>query len=230
MKLPKILAHLMGLFLCCFSGSSWSQKKIPVSKAKDSVSTPQLSLEKKSQVFVVDSSQSLVTLRMSHNVLGRFDTLARNALRGHIEVGQSGEVKAKTLEFVVDQLSSLIGLRDRHMKEDFLESKKFPLIFLRNGASTLIRTVTPPKEGAEFSGLLTVKQIESKVKGQSFLRIEDDLLIGRVEFSTRLSEFKISPPSYMGVGVKDEVNVISEITARPDLSDIEDPDLSSSDF
>ncbi len=101
---------------------------------------------------------------------------------------------------------------------------------MKDSVSKLLSGPTSTAPSQSFEGRLWVKQIEGRIKGESRLRIEDELLVGSIEFEGKLSSFSITPPTYMGVGVKDDLKILVELTCRPDLSELATPDLNATDF
>jgi polyisoprenoid-binding protein YceI len=173
-------------------------------------------------LFDVDSEQTLITLRMSHSVLGRFDTNARSALKGSVTMNQKENfLRAQLLEFKPSQLNSLIGLRDTHLKEDYLEVKTYPSILVQDTEMKIFRKGVSPQEGEPFTATLVVKGKAVKVNGWSQVTYEEDTLLGSFKIKAKISDFGISNPSYMGVGVRDEFEVLVDFKGRPDLSEVD---------
>jgi hypothetical protein len=198
-------------------------KELPAATAK--ASTPVGPLPKPNEqapkddanVYTIDPDLSVVTVRMTHSVLGRFDTDAKQGLSGTLILSDDGRVSAQRIEFKVASLRSLIPLRDDHMKNDYLEMQKYPIVVL-TGMQT--RLSSPAGHSMPFSGTLIVKGVASPVKGSAKLRlVQDEILRGTVEFDTKVSAFPIKKPDYKGVGVKDEFKILVDLYARPDLKE-----------
>jgi polyisoprenoid-binding protein YceI len=181
------------------------------------------------QNYEIDSEQTVVTLRMSHSVLGRFDTNARDALKGRVQVNPSqGTLRVEKLVFLPEKLTSLIGLRDDHLKDDYLEVKKHPQIFFDGTTLPLFLKGKSNASVESFKGILTLKGQPVEVTGLAKVIFDEDMLKGEATMKTRISLFPIKTPRYMGVGVKDEIEILLEFKARPDLSAVDIP--SESDF
>lgn len=106
--------------------------------------------------------------------------------------GMSGiEISA---EVVLDTCDTGIELRNRHMKEKYLETAKFPKAelsgFLMDGST-------------DFNGRLTVHGKTVEVKGEHF--------DGSLRFKTRISDHGIGVPSFLGVTVADEVHIEAQM-------------------
>ncbi len=183
------------------------------------------------ETYQIDSEQSVVTLRMTHSLLGRFDTNARDALMGQIRVDTAkNQLVVGRLEFKPEKLSSLISLRDDHLKEDYLEVKKFPLIVFEGATLSIYSKAKSPPDGESFKGKVTVKGQTEEIQGHSKVTFEEDSLKGEVKLKLKITQFPIKNPKYMGVGVKDDVEVLIDLRALSDLSSTEDLKLNVKDF
>jgi polyisoprenoid-binding protein YceI len=105
-------------------------------------------------------------------------------------VKQSGDaIKA---EVDLDSCDTGISLRNKHMKEKYLDIAKFP-------KATFSGSVT--EKGVE--GIFSIHGVDSKISGSR--------TGNTIEFSTKVSNHKIEVPSFLGVTVADEVKVQVEI-------------------
>jgi len=96
-----------------------------------------------------------------------------------------------TLE--LDTLKTGIDLRDRHMRDKYFETKKYPRATLRSGKA----------QGGKFEGELEVHGKTKKISGP--YEVKGQKITGK--FKCALSDFGIAAAKYMGVGVDDEVEV-----------------------
>lgn len=131
---------------------------------------------------------------------------ARTAgVEGQVSPGAGGVLEGR----VAVDLSSLetgIALRDRHMKETYLEIGKregfdkavLEQIQIRNVAST---------SEEPFKGLLTLHGEQLPVTGKVTIHDDHGKLRAEAEFPVRLARFGIQSPQYLGVGVTEEVRV-----------------------
>lgn len=177
-----------------------------------SISILQITLTSKVIAETYSIHTSKVTLRMGHMPLGRFDTDGVDALSGKFKISSTGEISVlEPIKFEAIKLTSQVPLRDEHMKNKNLEISKFPFIEL-----TSIKAF---KDKTNFEGNLKVKNMVSVVSG-SFSSKEETmnqefpqatLFKIQASFNSKLSNYKIEPPQYMGVGVKDEFEVVLEM-------------------
>ncbi len=89
-------------------------------------------------------------------------------------------------------LKTKMSLRDKHT-QDYLNTKEHP-------EAILVKAVG---ENGRGKGIIRIKGIEKNISG-SFKVVGTDL---HAEFPLKLSDFKIEGVNYMGVGVKDIINV-----------------------
>lgn len=93
-------------------------------------------------------------------------------------------------EVKIDSCDTGISLRNRHMRENYMHTDRFPKAILEG-------TVW---EGSEaFSGTLTVHGKPSDVSGE--------ISGGVLKFKTKLSSHGVQTPNYKGVTVADDVEI-----------------------
>lgn len=115
-----------------------------------------------------------------------------------------------TLTFDLSGLSTGIGLRDRHMKEKYLEVERYPRAALAlEGVST-----APLPAGDRFDpvrvpwqGMLTLHGVTQRVSGEARVGRAGNAVKTVAEFEVDISAFGIEVPSYMGITVAEKVQV-----------------------
>ena len=105
-----------------------------------------------------------------------------------------------------------IGMRDRHMKEKYLEVEKndFKVAKLKIISVSLPLTFwkSPSKQKTSFKGLLKLHGVEKEIAGD--IDITDatkDSLSGSANFTIALPDFGITIPSFSGITVAEKVDV-----------------------
>ncbi len=111
-------------------------------------------------------------------------------------------------------LTTGISLRDNHMKDKYLEVKKFPKAILEIVEIKLPATLPSGSFEAAFTGKLTVHGVAKAVSGKAKLTKDGTNLKGEVEFATTISGHKIELPKYSGIVLKDDVKVIVEFNGQ----------------
>lgn len=117
-----------------------------------------------------------------------------------------------TGEYVFDltNLNTGIDLRDKHMKETYLETGKFPKATLV--IKDLNLTSVESANNSPFTGELNLHGITQKVEGTFSLKSSGDEKNIEAEFSVNLEKFSIHIPSYAGISVANDVQVKLNIT------------------
>lgn len=123
----------------------------------------------------------------------------------------SGAVSG-TLKVELQTLETGIGIRDRHMRNNYLEVEKGP------GFSTAtIDDIRVEKLDGKttFTGVLTLHGQKKKVSGAADLQQRDGRIKVQAQFALKVSDFEIPAPTYLGVGVRDEIQIKVALTATP---------------
>ena len=151
-----------------------------------------------------------VRVRCRLTVGGSFDAVT-SQISGALRLesaggpGVSGQVRVR-----LDQLDTGIELRNRHLRETYLEVDRGEEF--REAVLTTVELAQPFPPGARdhetaFTGLLSLHGTERRVEGRARLGRRGDRVQVEAEFPLRLAEFAIPPPRYLGVGVRDEVRI-----------------------
>lgn len=115
----------------------------------------------------------------------------------------------------LETLDTGIGLRNEHLRSTYLEFDRGPE-FRDAVLSGLVLEEPPPAGGGRhqtgFSAMLTLHGVRRAVEGEAELRRRNGRMQVQAAFSLSLEAFDIPPPRYLGIGVRDTV----EITIRFD--------------
>jgi polyisoprenoid-binding protein YceI len=117
-------------------------------------------------------------------------------------------------------LDSGIAMRNDHMRHNYLETGKGPgydtavLSGIRFPAGDLA-TLTGR---THFDGTLSLHGTKRAVAGEADVHREGSAVRVDAAFPVRLEDYAIAPPRYLGVGVKEEVQVKVTLTAAPALA------------
>jgi polyisoprenoid-binding protein YceI len=109
-------------------------------------------------------------------------------------------------------LETGIGLRDDHLRKKYLEVERGPAYthaHLKNIRVEKLAGKTP------FRAVLTLHGQTKEITGTADIKPEGDGYRLNASFPVRVSEFGIPEPTYLGVGVKDEVVVRVNLNAAP---------------
>ena len=154
-----------------------------------------------------------VTVVCPLTVGGSFEARTK-ALSGDVGPApqQAGGVDGALL-VKLDTLETGIGLRDRHMRDNYLEVGK------GNGYNTAtLENIQIDKADGKgtFRAMLLLHGQKRAVTGTSTVHKRGDGTTHvDAEFPLKVSEFAIPKPTYLGVGVRDEIQVKVAFTAAP---------------
>lgn len=135
--------------------------------------------------------------------------------KGNLNV--TGNTVSGVLTFDLQTLKTGIELRDKHMKEKYLQVSEYPQAQL-----TLTDLQIPPMIFADknanaqkvpFKGKLKLKNEEHEVNGEADLKRSGDKINVTTDFSIKLDQFGVEIPKYLGVTVASDVKI--HVTALP---------------
>jgi polyisoprenoid-binding protein YceI len=152
-----------------------------------------------------------IVVACSLTVGGTFEATTKG-LSGELNVPPAaGDVGIQgTLHVDFQTLETGIGLRDRHMRQEYLQVDR--------GEDFSTTTFTDLRivklEGkTTFEGTLRLHGQSKHISGTAELQRRDGSVRVLARFPLRISEFQIPSPTYLGVGVRDEVQVSVTLTA-----------------
>jgi polyisoprenoid-binding protein YceI len=162
------------------------------------------------EVYRVSGAEVVVVCPLT--VGGSFEARTKT-VRGEVTASpdQAGAMTG-ALHVDLETLETGIGIRDRHMRNNYLEVQK--------GDGFAVATIEDIRieklEGkTTFKGTLKLHGQRKEVSGTAELKQQDGRVRVQAQFPIRVSEFAIPEPTYLGVGVKDEVVVKVNMTAAP---------------
>lgn len=153
-------------------------------------------------------SSGAVTVHCPMTVGGSFDAKT-SSIEGQLMASVSSPASlAGELAVDLSSLDTGIDLRNRHLREKYLEVAKGP-----GFEKAVLKAVTLEQPPVNFSGTtrftaeLTVHGVTKAVAGEA--RLQPTGAGTRVEatFPLHLPDYEIAKPRYLGVGVKDDVQV-----------------------
>jgi polyisoprenoid-binding protein YceI len=150
-------------------------------------------------------------------------------IRGEGE-GVTGDVKlngseaSASLDFPIDKFTTGVDLRDKHMKEKYLEIEKFQKAHLN--VDTIKLSASPLTDGFDkkdipFTGILKLHGVDKPVKGTVDLHTAGKIIHAEAAFEIKITDYNITIPSYLGITVADTVQVKVQL----DTEKIKSPQL-----
>lgn len=121
-----------------------------------------------------------------------------------------------TLTFNLKSLTTGIDLRDKHMKEKYLQVDRYPesQLTIKNLAiPDRVLNSTSAEQDIPFSGKLKLKGTEKDVQGTAHVKKSNENLDVTAQFSIKLDDFGVDIPKYLGITVANEVKI--EVSSQP---------------
>lgn len=151
-----------------------------------------------------------VRVRCRMTVGGSFDAVT-SAVSGSLrrETPDAGSYGGE-LRVDLATLDTGIGLRNEHLRSTYLELDRGPEF--RDAVLSGIVLDEPRPAGAErhetrFSGTLTLHGVQRTVEGEAELRRRNGRMQVEADLSLSLEAFDIPPPRYLGIGVRDRIDI-----------------------
>ena len=153
--------------------------------------------------------QGVVRVICPMTIGGSFDAKT-TALTGSVTADPSGsQVFGGSLAVNLRTLDTGIELRNEHLRENYLEVGKGPGFDTATLSEIDLDKFNPdaPEAKGSFTGLLTLHGVTKPVTGTFDVRQAGAGLRVKASFPVDLSDYSIRKPRYLGIGVKDIVQV-----------------------
>ena len=152
-----------------------------------------------------------VTITCPLTIGGSFEAKT-TALSGSVTPDNAGLVKG-ALAVELMKLETGIALRDRHLRNNYLEVQKgieFAVAKMENIKLQKLSGKSP------FTATLMLHGQQHEISGTADVQPDGKGYKVDATFPVKISAFQIPEPTYLGVGVSDEVSVRVTLTAAPD--------------
>ncbi len=150
-------------------------------------------------------------------IRGELKGSPEEALKGELRIENfkaKGQITAK-----LDAFETGISLRDKHMREKYLETGKYPEAKLEVTDLLVPQSFAEESFSAEaetFKGTLTMREKTVPVSGTVSMKGTKENMEMKFQFPVKTTDFKIDTPSFMGVTVASEVTVTAEVQIKPE--------------
>ena len=153
-----------------------------------------------------------VVVKCPLTVGGSFEARTKS-IRGELVAGENRSgTTAGAVRVDLQTLETGIGIRDRHMRDTYLEVNKAPEF----GVATIEQIRVGKLEGkTPFNATLVLHGQRKEVSGTAELKPQGGRIRIEAQFPIQVSQFAIAKPTYLGVGVKDEIQVTVTMTVEP---------------
>lgn len=123
---------------------------------------------------------------------------------GEIKLEQN-KVVGSVFEIDLNEFDTKLKLRNEHMKDNYLETQKFPITKLV--VSEILLDVKKEKESVPFSGTLSLHGVDKPVSGTIETKSLDSKVDVSAKFSIKTSEFGIKQVDYMGIKIAETIDI-----------------------
>jgi polyisoprenoid-binding protein YceI len=152
-----------------------------------------------------------VTVICPLTVGGSFEAKTQD-LKGDLAIAGDSKTVNGALTVDLQTLETGIGLRDKHLKANYLEVEKGPEF-----AEARLQDIRVDRLEGEtpFRGVLTLHGQRREVTGTAQIKPDRNGYRMEATFPVKVADFQIPEPTYLGVGVADEVTVKVNLNAIP---------------
>lgn len=131
------------------------------------------------------------------------------------EVSVVDDGKTVTVTVPLANVTTGIALRDRHMKEKYLDVAKHPTATLVVPVASLPKPGVGPVAPGSVKGVLTIKGVAREVAvGYSGGCRDDGVCDVHGEIPIDIRHYGIVVPSYLGVTVKPDVTIVVDLKVK----------------
>jgi len=151
-----------------------------------------------------------VTVTCPLTIGGSFEAKT-TAMSGSVTPDAGGAVKG-TFAVELMKLETGISLRDRHLRNNYLEVQKGADFAVAKFDNIKIQKLSGK---TTFTGTLTLHGQQQNISGTADLQQDGKSYKVDANFPLKISAFQIPEPTYLGVGVSDEITIHVVLTAAP---------------
>ena len=158
-----------------------------------------------------------VTVVCPLTVGGRFEART-TAVKGQVTMPEGTRDVDGSFSVDLRTLDTGIGLRNTHLRDNYLEVSRGPE-YDTAVLSEVVLDAPPPARGRSatlgFKGVLSVHGNAKPVTGTAEVSYKGDALDVKVKFPLRIDAYEIARPTYLGVGVSNQIDVEVRATLKP---------------
>jgi len=133
---------------------------------------------------------------------------------GKVEI--SGKSATGELSFQLNTLDTKIETRNKHMKEKYLQTEKFPTAMLKISKFESTQDLSKGNYSVDvpFEGKLTLHGVERPVSGVAKLDKKDSAINLAAKFKINIKDYNVDIPSFAGIKVAEDVDVDVHATSQ----------------
>lgn len=159
------------------------------------------------QILKVDEKEHNTIQFSARATLGDFQGVT-HSIDGEIKLQKLTNTNFGTIYFKVylDSIDTGINLRNIHMREDYLETSRYPAAEF-SGSIIKIIPVDYTKSKVLAKGILNIHGVQKEINVDGFIFNYGNLYKLQTEFALLLSDFKINQPTFIINTVEDKIDI-----------------------
>ena len=152
---------------------------------------------------------------ISHAPIEDFEGIT-DRIDGYVYWDDDDTLGKNEIYFEVDlnSIDTGIGLRNRHMRENYLETDRYPLAIFK-GRIEKIRRAAPDSFLVTVAGTLTIHGVERELATSGTVTSENGRFHVHTEFSVDLPDFRIKIPKIMFLKLSKTVQLNLDFYLQP---------------
>jgi len=157
--------------------------------------------------YQVDKNQNNEVKFISDAPIEDFEGVT-DKIDGYLYLEGNDLTKNSEMYFEIDlnSLDTGIGLRNRHMREDYLETDKFPFTYFK-GKIVEANEANGSQYSVKVAGKIFIHGVEQDLNTEgSMIKVGDSYRI-QTDFMVKLSDFNIEIPSLMFLKINEHMDV-----------------------
>jgi polyisoprenoid-binding protein YceI len=122
---------------------------------------------------------------------------------------EADQITVKSAVYFEVDLNSIrtgIGLRDRHMRENYLETDRWPKAFFK-GKITHTKDLGNGRKAVHVSGIFSVHGVENPLDLEGTMEFKGDQIIITASFDILLTDYNIKIPKIMFLKLDNEIRI-----------------------
>lgn len=164
--------------------------------------------------YQVDKSKDNLVKFTSHTQVQDFDGTTKN-IDGYLYYDDTDLLKNSELYFEVDlrTLDTGIGLRNRDMREDYLETDKYPMAHYK-GKIVKADKVSDSEYKVTVDGSMFIHGVTKPLKVNGTMKTSGSGYTVNTKFGVRLSDYNIKIPKLMFLKVSEVIDLIANFYVK----------------
>lgn len=171
-----------------------------------------------SATLLVDSTQQNEVSFLANTTLGKIEGIT-SKISGYVkwEARDTLESSKVYLEVPLDSIDTGIGLRNKHMRQKYLETEKYPKAIFKG---KLVAWNRDPSSSDKYlvsaKGIMFIHGVEKSVTLSGTLDRQNSLFKATYFFSVYLPDFSIKKPGYLLIRVDETIHLKIDCYLKPE--------------